>query len=314
MVGYNPKGTKLTYRDVAFAGAASGFITRALCQPLDVLKIRFQLQVEPIAKHANSKYHSIPQAILTIAQEEGVKSFWKGHVPAQWLSVIYGLGQFWFFAVSSKISYDLGFSVRYNSLSNFFCGSLAGTFATVVSFPFDVIRTRLVAQNELQKVYTGVTSTFFSIAKNEGFFVLYRGLFPTLIQIAPHAGVQFMTYEIFASIYQNLIPKTNDENKISDILSSSVLCGSLAGLCAKTAIYPLDLSKKRMQVQGFDRKMFGENFLCNGLIDCMKRIYGHEGILGFYKGLGPSLIKAVVTTALHFSSYEIICLEISKRR
>lgn len=314
MVGYNPNATKLTYKDVAFAGAASGFITRALCQPLDVLKIRFQLQVEPIAKQANSKYRSITQAIVTIAKEEGVKSFWKGHVPAQWLSILYGLGQFWFFEVSSKVSYDLGFSTRYNSLSNFFCGSLAGTFATVVSFPFDVVRTRLVAQNEQQKIYSGVTSTFISIARIEGGFVLYRGLLPTIIQIAPHAGVQFMTYKIFESIYHNVVPKTKDDNKISDILSSSMLCGSLAGLCAKTAIYPLDLTKKRMQVQGFDRKMFGENFICNGLTDCMKRIYRLEGFLGFYKGLGPSLIKAIVTTALHFSSYEIICLEISKRR
>lgn len=29
--------------DHAIAGAASGFITRFLCQPLDVVKIRFQV-------------------------------------------------------------------------------------------------------------------------------------------------------------------------------------------------------------------------------------------------------------------------------
>lgn len=29
--------------DYAIAGAASGFITRFLCQPLDVIKIRFQV-------------------------------------------------------------------------------------------------------------------------------------------------------------------------------------------------------------------------------------------------------------------------------
>ena len=32
------------------AGAVSGLVTRALVSPLDVIKIRMQLQVEPITK------------------------------------------------------------------------------------------------------------------------------------------------------------------------------------------------------------------------------------------------------------------------
>lgn len=35
--------TTLPSLDHAIAGAASGFITRFLCQPLDVIKIRFQV-------------------------------------------------------------------------------------------------------------------------------------------------------------------------------------------------------------------------------------------------------------------------------
>lgn len=312
MVGYNTKFSNLTQKDVAFAGAASGFITRALCQPLDVLKIRFQLQVEPISKAASSKYHSIPQAVVTIAKEERINAFWKGHVPAQLLSISYGFGQFWCFEVASKFSNDYGFGGKHQTASNFMCGSLAGTFATIISFPFDVIRTRLVAQNESYKVYSGVCHTCYSICKNEGALVLYRGLFPTLIQVAPHSGVQFMTYKLFETIYRYLLPETKD--KRTNILTSGMVCGSLAGLCAKIAIYPLDLAKKRLQIQGFERKMFGQNFKCDGLIDCIRKTCKFEGLLGLYKGLSPSLIKAVITSALHFGSYELICLEISNYR
>ena len=43
MVGYDNKGRELNNTEYAIAGAASGFITRLLSQPFDVIKIRFQV-------------------------------------------------------------------------------------------------------------------------------------------------------------------------------------------------------------------------------------------------------------------------------
>lgn len=79
--------------DHAIAGAVSGFITRFCCQPLDVIKIRFQLQVEPITNHPVSKYRSVIHAFYSIPKEEGIYALWKGHVPAQLLSIVYGMSQ-----------------------------------------------------------------------------------------------------------------------------------------------------------------------------------------------------------------------------
>ena len=59
---------------------------RFLVQPFDVLKIRYQLQVEE--KHL-AKYRSIGCIVKLMAKEEGMSSFWKGHMTAQYLSVIY---------------------------------------------------------------------------------------------------------------------------------------------------------------------------------------------------------------------------------
>ena len=46
MVGFTPeKHHNLTPRDHGIAGAVSGAVTRAVVQPLDVLKIRFQVSL-----------------------------------------------------------------------------------------------------------------------------------------------------------------------------------------------------------------------------------------------------------------------------
>ena len=44
MVGYNPQNeVELSHKEFALAGALSGAMSRVLAQPLDVLKIRFQV-------------------------------------------------------------------------------------------------------------------------------------------------------------------------------------------------------------------------------------------------------------------------------
>ncbi|XP_074870960.1 mitochondrial thiamine pyrophosphate carrier isoform X3 [Carettochelys insculpta] len=96
MVGYDPnsEAKSISATEVALAGSASGFVTRAVISPLDVIKIRFQLQIEQISsKNPLAKYHGILQSMHRIFHEEGLTAFWKGHVPAQLLSISYGAVQ-----------------------------------------------------------------------------------------------------------------------------------------------------------------------------------------------------------------------------
>lgn len=180
---------------------------------------------------------------------------------------------------------------------------LLGCVATVTSFPFDVVRTRLIGQSIHFRLYNGVFHALTQICKHEGFLVLFRGLWPTLLQVAPHAGVQFMSYKLFDGFYKSVLGSADA------LIGSSVFAGAMAGLCAKTSIYPFDLMKKRMQIQGIQhyRSDYGETFICNGMIDCFRRTIAHEGFTGIFKGLSPSLLKAVCTSAMHFTTYEVAC-------
>ncbi|KAL6268474.1 hypothetical protein P5V15_001607 [Pogonomyrmex californicus] len=290
--------------DHAIAGAASGFTTRFLCQPLDVIKIRFQLQVEPISRYHVSKYRSVSQACLLILKEEGITALWKGHVPAQLLSVVYGMTQFYSYNVFMKILQQIPQVEERRHTIQFVAGAGAGGMATIVSFPFDTIRTRLVAQSNNHQIYNGILHSCSSILRQESPRAFYSGLLPTLLQIAPHTGLQFMFYGLFTDIYKNYISGTDTS------FYNSMLSGSAAGLVAKTIIYPFDLARKRLQIQGFrhGRKGFGKFFQCNGLVDCFKITVKEEGMQGLFKGLVPSQVKAAATTALHFTVYEQVLL------
>lgn len=88
------------------------------------------------------------------------------------------------------------------------------------------------------------------MAAKEGLLSLYRGLSPTLLQIGPYTGCQFAMYKFLVEVYDRHYHI--DDHR--DIAFRSLACGALAGAVAKTIVYPLDLGKKRMQIQGFCQK------------------------------------------------------------
>lgn len=65
----------------------------------------------------------------------------------------------------------------------------------------------------------------------------------------------------------------------------SLLNGALAGLLSKAAVYPLDLAKKRLQIQGFGehRRSYGQHFQCSGVWHCFRATVRQEGAMGEYR-------------------------------
>lgn len=291
---------------IAFAGGTASCVGRFLTQPLDVVKIRFQLQVEPIkhrALHA-SKYVSIIQAIKTISKEEGIRAFWKGHTPAQALSIIYGVAQFWGYEQLKAQSKFLHVYSGHQRLSDFVCGGIAGGCATMLTIPLDVVRTRLIAQDN-GRGYTNSYRAIVTICKNEGIYGCYRGCAPALLQVVPLTGINFMFYGFFNEKVVKLLG-LHTKSELPAI--ATLISGASAGIIAKTVVYPLDLAKKRLQIQGFGefRQSFGTHFKCTGVISALRQTVKLEGFLGLYKGMWPSVWKACLTSAINFCVYDEI--------
>ncbi|DAA18191.1 mitochondrial thiamine pyrophosphate carrier [Bos javanicus] len=307
MVGYDPKADDrdISNVEVAVAGSVSGLVTRVLISPLDVIKIRFQLQIERLSRSdPNAKYHGILQAGRQILQEEGPTAFWKGHIPAQLLSIGYGAVQFLSFEALTELVHRASVRDARDFSVHFLCGGLSACVATLAVHPVDVLRTRFAAQGE-PRVYKTLRDAVVTMYRTEGPLVFYKGLNPTLIAIFPYAGFQFSIYSSLKRAYEWALPAEGKKNGNF----KNLLCGSGAGVISKTLTYPLDLFKKRLQVGGFEqaRASFGQVRSYKGLLDCAGQVLREEGAQGCFKGLSPSLLKAALSTGLVFFWYELFC-------
>lgn len=310
MVGFQPQeGVQLTATEHAAAGAVSGAVSRVLFQPLDVLKVRFQLQIEPIQRQDSSKYWGMYQATRTIIKEEGVRALWKGHVPAQLLSVLYGAGQFMSFEFLTKLAWrhlPEEYSTKYRPVTHTVCGGLAACVGTLMAQPMDVLRTRFIAQGSLKTYSGGLLSAVKQIKQVEGIQGLYKGLHPALIQTSFQIGIQFGLYSGLSSIWQWMEHKPlGGPSGITQSLS----CGAASGVISKFIAYPLDMTKKRLEIRGVEqiREEFGSTRSYRGFLHCIVSVFREEGVRGMYKGLSPSLIKAGVMAASNFFIYEQVC-------
>lgn len=312
MVGYDPNQVSFTKLEQFGVGAATSISTRFLIQPLDVVKIRFQLQHEAISKKSlSSKYTSIPQCVRTIYMEEGLFGLWKGHLSGQILSFSFVTTQFLWFQQLTKASYSLvpnSFDKKTQKLKpsvHFFCGGLAAGLTVLNSQPLDVIRTRLVAQGE-PRMYKGMADAARKILAQEGIRGLYKGTIPCICLTAPEAAFRFGIYQFLSQNWEKLgINRRGLDDQEIGMVQSTV-CGGVSGICAKTAVYPFDLIKKRLIVQGFEeaRVQFGRHLKFTGMLNCLFVTVRHEGVLGLYKGYLPSLFKAWVSSGLTFFFYE----------
>ncbi|KAJ1971884.1 hypothetical protein H4R35_004997 [Dimargaris xerosporica] len=90
------------------------------------------------------------------------------------------------------------------------------------------------------------------------------------------------------------------------------LTGAAASALALLCVYPLDTVKTRLQVQSkpaTDAKLTGNTDRSNdhyhSVADAVCKIYHHEGIRGFYAGLGAGLLGQMSTNFAYFYWYTL---------
>lgn len=209
--------------------------------------------------------------------------------------VLYGGIQFSVYRSTSAVLQSTPYDIP-DVAQSFISGAFAGGVATTTTYPLDLLRTRFAAQGT-KKVYASLLSSLRDIARHEGPQGFFQGLGAGVIQIVPYMGLFFATYETLKPPFSTLnLP----------FGSSDATAGIMASVLAKTGVFPLDLVRKRLQVQGPTRdKYVHQNIpVYKGVYKTLKVISRTDGVKGLYRGLTVSLFKAAPASAITMWTYE----------
>uniref|UniRef100_A0A7R9ZR81 Uncharacterized protein n=1 Tax=Craspedostauros australis TaxID=1486917 RepID=A0A7R9ZR81_9STRA len=310
---------------------------RLATAPLDLIRIRMQLSAPTASSGIGGTASSVEYPLRSsfslwsqlkeIVQKEGsIFALFRGNLAATYLWAGYAMVQF---AVYGRLQQIITAAIipenattsskdGKNEIHNlgqrktvvaFLSGAVAGTCATLITYPFDLCRTAFAARGladtipaatpkatrpHLQRPPTSIAGFAADIYRNQGVRGFYAGGLPAVLQIVPYMGLNFSIYEYLTR---------QDHNKT---VSVSGYAGSIAGATSKIVVYPMDTVKKRLQAQA----VFGTSTLHSsashphvGMVDCARAIYKREGVASFYRGIVPAVLKNMIGTGLSFAIF-----------
>lgn len=132
------------------------------------------------------------------------------------------------------------------------------------------------------------------IYQREGLQGFYRGLVPSLFGVS-HGALQFMAYEQLKWYRTNRLSIQEGGFGAVDYLfisgASKVFAGSVT--------YPYQVVRARLQMYEAS-----QTYSYNSARDAVAQTWKQEGLWGFYKGLGPNLVRVLPSTWVTFLVYE----------
>ncbi|KAL4880752.1 mitochondrial carrier domain-containing protein [Aspergillus karnatakaensis] len=303
-------------------GAAGGITQVLIGQPFDIVKVRMQVQANQTAV----------QVARNIWKHEGALAFYKGTLPpllgvGSCISIVYTT----YAALTHQIqTHNNGHPLT--PLQTYLAGGLAGLANSLISGPTEHIRIRLQTQSltHLQPPLStpsskgggnpasikpdGVLATVRKIYSAQEIRGLYRGQTPTLLR-------EFGSYGVWFAVYEGLLEyiSTSSSSPTNHCDSSSpaqrdnlplwkiASCGIATGLVLWTVNYPFDVVKSKMQADGLNTGTgTGDERKYKNLRDVVRVTWRGDGVRGFWRGLGPTLVRAVPVSGGTFVVVEMV--------
>eukprot|EP00698_Gefionella_okellyi_P001596 TRINITY_DN11519_c0_g1_i2.p1 TRINITY_DN11519_c0_g1~~TRINITY_DN11519_c0_g1_i2.p1 ORF type:complete len:324 (-),score=23.13 TRINITY_DN11519_c0_g1_i2:118-1053(-) len=203
--GYEPikdlfgGGNNLPLYQKFIAGAISGAVSSAICNPTDVIKVRMQAE-GPLKPGQQRRYRHTGHAFAQIFKDEGLRGLYKGWQPTSLRACLLTAAQLSSYdhckQVMIRFGVDDGFPLHFGA------GALSGFITTVVTCPVDVVKTRFMNQGvnhqgigQHNVVYLSAFDVFMKTLKSEGILGLFKGFEASYLRLGPSIAGQLVVME-----------------------------------------------------------------------------------------------------------------------
>ncbi|KAF8445999.1 mitochondrial carrier domain-containing protein [Boletus edulis BED1] len=176
-----------------FAGITARTLLTSLLSPLEL--VRTNLQSTPKSPDQPHTLSSVLGSVRTAVRQRGIGFLWRGLGPTLWRDVPFS-GIYW----AGYEAWKRHFESRGKTGPNvaFASGAISGTTASLLTSPFDVLKTRqqaLLMSGTLPSRETGTIPLCLRIMRTEGAGALFAGVLPRTAKIAPACGIMIACFE-----------------------------------------------------------------------------------------------------------------------
>jgi hypothetical protein len=154
-----------------------------------------------------------------------------------------------------------------------FAGGASGAITKTATAPLERVKILLQLQGmKKQGKYRGIMHTLRTIVKEEGWVGLFKGNGANVLRVIPVYALKFS----FNDTFKNMVRAKGEPLTLMQLM----LAGTLAGLFQTCVTYPLETIRTRLTLGP------GLGAEYKGIMDVAKVTIKHEGVRGFYKGIG----------------------------
>jgi Mitochondrial carrier protein. len=188
-----PSGPIIHMASAIFAGAIADFF----CNPMFVVRTRMQTEVlhyMDVPVHER-KPHGIMRTVKSLYNEGGVLMFWRGFT-ASLLGLSHVGIQFPVYEYLKAEARKRSVNNEETALDLLLASATSKMVATSITYPHEVIRSRIMDYRGDDAARKSLISTFKRIVRNEGVRALYTGIHVSLVRVLPNCCITFMSYEM----------------------------------------------------------------------------------------------------------------------
>lgn len=285
----------------------------------------------------------IAETLRTIWQSEGLPGMFRGNGASvlriiPYSSIHFGLYEH-YRRLLVEATYGRHMHAGVSPGIDLLAGAGAGATAVLVTYPLDLVRTRIAYMMEagprggqgqkpsLAAALRGrhtIGGVLMTTLRGEGLRGLYHGIGPSMYGILPYAGLKFFVYQHLKQFYLAAgggaaLAEGGDGVAVVGQprlpVPAMLTFGGIAGIVAQTTTYPLDVVRRRMQVEGLKYRQppvalgaphFPDGKLPQSTPAALVAIARREGWRVLYAGLSINYMKVVPSTAIGFTLYDYL--------